>query len=62
VLVQQNQWHIFACVPRYIDQQDQLTLKGELLSNISTRHDYAVELMTLGALDELYGNELAEVW
>jgi len=46
----------------YIDQQDQLTLKGELLSNIfHPAGIMLVELMTLGALDELSANELAEV-
>lgn len=46
----------------YIDQQDQLTLKGQLLSNIfHPAGIMLVELMMLGALDELSANELAEV-
>ena len=46
----------------YIDQQDQLTLKGQLLSNIfHPAGILLVELMTLGALNELSANELAEV-
>lgn len=45
----------------YIDQQDQLTLKGQLLSNIfHPAGIMLVELITLGALDELSANELAE--
>ncbi len=46
----------------YINQQDQLTLKGQLLSNIfHPAGILLVELMTLGALDELSAHELAEV-
>jgi len=45
----------------YIDQQDQLTLKGQLLSNIfHPAGIMLVELMTRGALDALSANELAE--
>ena len=46
----------------YIDQEDQLTLKGQLLSNIfHPAGIMLVELLTLGALDALSANELAEV-
>ncbi len=46
----------------YINQQDQLTLKGQLLSNIfHPAGILLIELMTLGALDELSAHELAEV-
>jgi ATP-dependent RNA helicase HelY len=46
----------------YIDQQDRVTLKGQLLSNIfHPAGIMLVELLTLGALDELSANELAEV-
>ena len=46
----------------YIDPQDQLTLKGQLLSNIfHPAGIMLVELMAQGALDELSANELAEV-
>jgi superfamily II RNA helicase len=45
----------------YIDQQDRVTLKGQLLSNIfHPAGIMLVELLTLGALDELSANELAE--
>jgi ATP-dependent RNA helicase HelY len=45
----------------YMDQQDQLTLKGQLLSSIfHPAGILLVELIMLGSLDELSANELAE--
>ncbi len=46
----------------YIDQEDQLTLKGRLLRSIfHPAGVFLVELITRGALDELTAAELAEV-